>query len=247
MSRYSRSADISYSFGPGPMTPAVKWIVIANIAAYLLTLVFSDIVYVFGLSPQEVIEHQRVWQPVTYMFLHRDLFHILFNMLGIWMFGVDLERRWGTNYFLKYYAVTGVGAAVTTIVASLLPFSFSSAIYGVVTVGASGALYGILLAYAIYYPNRPILMFLLFPVPAKYFVMIIGAIAFLSSIGGGASGIAHTAHLGGLIFGYFYLQNGRGGLSAEIKYRYLKWKMNRLRRKFDVYSGGRSDWDRNVH
>jgi membrane associated rhomboid family serine protease len=247
MSRYSRPVDISYSFGPGPMTPAVKWIIVANIAAYLLTLVFSDIVYVFGLSPQEVIEHQRVWQPVTYMFLHRDLFHILFNMLGIWMFGVDLERRWGTNYFLKYYAVTGVGAAVTTIVASLLPFSFSSAIYGVVTVGASGALYGILLAYAIYYPNRPILMFLLFPVPAKYFVMIIGGIALLSSIGGGASGIAHTAHLGGLIFGYFYLQNGRGGLTAEIKYRYLKWKMNRLRRKFDVYSGGRSDWDRNVH
>jgi len=247
MSRYSRPVDISYSFGPGPMTPAVKWIVIANIAAFLLTLAFDDIVFVFGLSPQDVIERQRLWQPVTYMFLHRDLFHILFNMLGIWMFGVDLERRWGTNFFLKYYAVTGVGAAVTTIVVALLPFSFASTIYGVITVGASGALYGILLAYAIYYPNRPILMFLLFPVPAKYFVMIIGGIAFLSSISGGASGIAHTAHLGGLIFGYFYLQNGRGGLTAEIKYRYLKWKMNRLRRKFDVYSGGRSDWDRNVH
>jgi membrane associated rhomboid family serine protease len=247
MSRYSRPVDISYSFGPGPMTPAVKWIVIANIAAFLLTLLFRDIVFLFGLSPQDVIERYRVWQPVTYMFLHRDLFHILFNMLGIWMFGVDLERRWGTNFFLKYYAVTGVGAAITTIVASLLPFNFSNLIYGVTTVGASGALYGILLAYAIYYPNRPILMFLLFPVPAKYFVIIIGGIAFLSSISGGASGIAHTAHLGGLIFGYFYLQNGRGGLTAEIKYRYLKWKMNRLRRKFDVYSGGRSDWDRNVH
>jgi membrane associated rhomboid family serine protease len=113
--------------------------------------------------------------------------------------------------------------------------------------GASGALYGLLFAFALYYPNRPILMFLLFPIPAKYFVMIIGAISFLSAVGGRGDGIAHAAHLGGLLFGYLYLQNGRGGLSAEIKYRYLKWKMNRLRRKFDVYSGGRSDWDRNVH
>jgi membrane associated rhomboid family serine protease len=181
------------------------------------------------------------------MFLHVDMFHILFNMLGIWMFGVELERKWGTEFFLKYYAVTGVGAAITTIVASLLPFDFTAPIYGSLTMGASGALYGLLFAFALYYPNRPILMFLLFPIPAKYFVMIIGAISFLSAVGGRGDGIAHAAHLGGLLFGYLYLQNGRGGLSAEIKYRYLKWKMNRLRRKFDVYSGGRSDWDRNVH
>jgi membrane associated rhomboid family serine protease len=247
MARYAPPVDIRYSFGPGPVTPAVKWIIIANIAMYLLTLVFPVLQYVLGLSPKEVIEQQRIWQPITYMFLHADLFHILFNMLGIWMFGVELERRWRTNFFLKYYAVTGVGAAVTTIIASLLPFDFLSMIYGSHTVGASGALYGLLLAYGIYYPHRPILMFLLFPVPARYFVMIIGAIALLASIGGGGPGIAHTAHLGGLVFGYFYLKNGRGGFAAELKYRYLKWKMNRLRRKFDVYSGGRSDWDRHVH
>jgi membrane associated rhomboid family serine protease len=105
----------------------------------------------------------------------------------------------------------------------------------------------LLLAYAMYYPDRPILMFLLFPIPAKYFVIIIGAISFLSSIGGSERGIAHAAHLGGLLFGYLYLRSGRGGMTAEIKYRYLKWKMNRLRRKFDVYSGGRGDWDRHVH
>jgi len=112
------------------------------------------------------------------------------------------------------------------------------------TIGASGALYGLLMAFAMYYPERPILMFLLFPVPAKYFVMILGALAFLAGPGGG---ISNAAHLGGLIFGYLYLRGGRGGMTAEIKYRYLKWKMNRLRRKFDVYSGGRSDWDRHVH
>jgi membrane associated rhomboid family serine protease len=133
-------------------------------------------------------------------------------------------------------------------VVSLLPFEVTSLTYSIPTVGASGALYGLLMAYAIYYPDRPILMFMLFPIPAKYFVIIIGAISFLSASGaGGSAGVAHGAHLGGMIFGYLYLQNGRGGLTAEIKYRYLKWKMNRLRRKFDVYSGGRSDWDRKVH
>ena len=107
-------------------------------------------------------------------------------------------------------------------------------------------MYGLLLAYALYYPNRPILMFLLFPIPAKYFVMILGAIAFLTSISGSGT-VAATTHLGGLLVGYIYLNTGRGGFSAEIKYRYTKWKMNRMRRKFDVYSGGRSDWDRRVH
>jgi membrane associated rhomboid family serine protease len=169
--------------------------------------------------------------------------HILFNMLGVWMFGVELERMWGTKFFLRYYAVTGVGAALTTLAVAFLPFAFASSVYSSVTVGASGALYGILLAFAKYYPNRPILMMLLFPIPAKYFVMIIGALSFLT----GGRGVAHAAHLGGLLFGYLYLHNGRGGLTAEIKYRYLKWKMNRLRRKFDVYSGGRGDWDRHVH
>ena len=87
-------------------------------------------------------------------------------------------------------------------------------------------------------------MFFLFPIPAKYFVMIVGAMAFLSAP---QSRVSESAHLGGLVIGYLYLRGGRGGLTAEIKYRYLKWKMNRLRRKFDVYSGGRSDWDRHVH
>jgi membrane associated rhomboid family serine protease len=228
------------------MTPAVRWIIWANVAAFLLAIVFREVTTYFGLSPAAVIERRFIWQPATYMFLHAGLFHILFNMLGIWMFGVELERTWGTRYFARYYAITGVGAAVTTILVSLLPFDATAGTYRAITVGASGALYGLLMAYAIYFPHRPILMFMLFPIPARYFVIIVGAISFLSATGaGGSSGVAHVAHLGGMIFGYLYLQNGRGGLSAEIKYRYLKWKMNRLRRRFDVYSGGRGD--RRVH
>ena len=247
MPRYPRPSGLSYSFGPGPITPAVKWLIWANVAAFVATNIFPILIPYFGLIPQAVLERGWLWQPVTYMFLHGGMLHILFNMLILWMFGVEMERMWGTTFFLKYYAVTGVGAAITTIVVGLLPFQMTAVTYGAVTIGASGALYGLLLAFALYHPDRPILMFMLFPVPAKYFVIIIGAISFLSATGGGSPTVAHTAHLGGMIFGYFYLRGGRGGLSAEIKYRYLKWKMNRLRRKFDVYSGGRSDWDGKVH
>ena len=247
MPRYGRPSTIGYSFGPGPISPAVKWIIIANVALFIARFVYSPLIVLLGLVPRDVIERQFVWQPITYMFMHADMFHVLFNMLGIWMFGVELERMWGTRQFVKYYAVTGIGAAFTTLTFALLPFGFSSLMYASVTVGASGALYGLLLAFALYFPERPILMFLLFPIPAKYFVMIIGAISFLSSIDGAGGGIAHAAHLGGLVVGYLYLKGGRGGIGAEMKYRYLKWKMNRLRRKFDVYSGGRSDWDRHVH
>lgn len=245
MRRYStRPSSLSYAFGPGPVSPAVKWIIIANIVMFLATLAYEPLIGVLGLNPSFVLERGWIWQLATYMFLHGGVFHILFNMLGIWMFGTELERLWGTRFFVRFYAITGIGAGLTVVAVCLLPFAATSAEYGLWTIGASGALYGLLMAFALHFPERPILMFLLFPIPAKYFVIIIGAIAFLSGPGGQVS---NTAHLGGLLFGYFYLRGGRGGLMAEVKYRYLKWKMNRLRRKFDVYSGGRSDWDRRVH
>ena len=243
MSRYAPSSSMSYSFGPGPITFAVKWIIILNVGAFLVSTFMPELIGYFGLTPKLVVTRGWIWQLATYMFLHAGALHLLFNMLGIWMFGVELERLWGTKFFVRYYAVTGIGAAITTILVALLPFAITRATYNTVTVGASGALFGILLAFAMYYPERPILMALIFPIPAKYFVIIIGALSYFSSPGG----VAHAAHLGGLIFGYLFLRGGRGGLTAEFKYRYLKWKMNRLRRKFDVYSGGRSDWDRKVH
>jgi membrane associated rhomboid family serine protease len=232
------------------MTPAVRWILYANIGVYLASLILPEILVWFGLTSKLVLERHWIWQPVTYMFVHaRTPTHILFNMLILWMFGVELERMWRTKFFVKFYAVTGIGAGLMSIAASLLPFEATRATYGIPIVGASGALYGLLLAFALYYPNRPILMFFFFPVPAKYFVAILGAIAFITSAEG-SGGVAATTHLGGLVVAYIYLQGGRGGLAAEIKYRYLKWKMNRLRRKFDVYHGGRTEkshWDRHVH
>ena len=247
MRRDPRYASASYSFGPGPISPAVKYLIWANVILYVLTWIFPVLTIVLGLVPQAVMQRAWLWQPVTYMFVHGSLTHILFNMLGLWMFGVELERLWGTRFFVRYYAITGLGAAATTLLWSLLPLEVSSQIYYAVTFGASGALYGLLVAFALYYPDRPILMFLLFPIPAKYFVLIIGAIAFMASAGSGGGGVAHTAHLGGLVVGYFYLRGTRGIVSG-VKSRYLRWKMQRLRKRFDVHSGGRRDnWRDRVH
>ena len=161
----------------------------------------------------------------------------------------ELERTWGTRFFVKYYVITGVGAAAT----SLLLAAFSDVFYYSVTVGASGAIYGLLLAYAMYFPHRMLILFI-FPVPARIAVIILGAIALLSSMGGAGGGVAHSAHLGGLVAGYLYLKGLRARPMDELKYRYLKWKMGRARSKFDVYSGGRSsdddwksEWKKHIH
>ncbi len=218
-----------------------------NVAAFVAALIVRPLTLWFGLRPAEIVRELHVWQPVTYMFLHAGITHILFNMLALWMFGVELERMWGSRFFLKYYFVAGIGAAATTMALSFVPGAFGNQLYYSLTIGASGAIYGILLAYALYFPNRPIYMYFVFPIPAKYFVMIVGAISLLSSMSG-PSGIAHTTHLGGLVAGYLYLKGGRMHLMSELQYRYLKWRINRSRRRFDVYSGGRADdIDRRVH
>src|SRR4029434_1998609 len=133
------------------------------------------------------------------------------------------------------------GAAMTTVLLSFVPGSFGAQLYYSLTIGASGAVYGILLAYALYFPNRPILLYFIFPIAAKYFVAFMGAISLLSSMSGPGGAIAHTSHLAGLVAGDLCLKGGRIYLLSEIKYRYLKWRINRMRRKFDVYSGGRAD------
>jgi membrane associated rhomboid family serine protease len=136
------------------------------------------------------------------MFLHGGTFHILFNMLSLWMFGTDLELSWGSRFFARYYAVTGIGAGLVTVLVSLLPFQEATSMYYGSTVGASGAIFGLLLAYGLYFPERRIYLYFLFPIPAKYFVMIFGGVALLSSVSGGGGNLAHFTHLGGLVVGY---------------------------------------------
>ena len=255
MRRYPSTYASSFSFGPGPISTAIKAIIGANVAVFLITEFAPaslNLNQIFGLVPVLVVRRLWVWQLGTYMFLHGGLFHLLFNMLALWMFGAELERLWGTRFFLKFYFITGIGAGLLTMVFSLLPFAFGRSLQTSIVIGASGAIYGLLLAYALYFPDRPIYMYFLFPIPARIFVLIMGAIAFYSSMSEVGGGVANATHLGGLLVGYLYLKSMRkGGRSdplAELKYRYLKWKINRLRKKFDVYSGGRADdWDRRVH
>jgi membrane associated rhomboid family serine protease len=247
MPRYPSRRVSSYSFGPGGISTAIKALIGANVAVFLLQFFFPIVTDVLGLRPLFVVRYFWIWQLATYMFLHGGAFHIIFNMLALWMFGTELERTWGTRYFLKFYAITGIGAGVLTVLFSLLPFAPAQQLLRSNVIGASGAIYGVLLAYALWFPDRPIYMYFVFPVPAKVFVAIIGAIAFLSSLGD-SGGVASATHLGGLAIAYAYLKTGRVHPVAELKYRYLKWKINRLRRKFDVYSGGRADdYDRRVH
>lgn len=232
------------------MTPAVRAIIYTNIAVFVVTLFAPDLVVgVLGLSPASLLLEYRVWQLGTYLFVHSptQLSHILFNMLAVWMFGVDLERRWGTRGFVRYYFATGVGAGLSMVAVSFLPFEDTRATFHAVTIGASGAVYGLLMAWALVYPHREILFMLIFPLKARVYVLIMGTLAFLAAVGATGSPVANVAHLGGLIVGFFYLRRPTN-LRLELRYRLTKWRMDRMRRKFNVHRGGRDDdWGDRIH
>jgi membrane associated rhomboid family serine protease len=208
----------------------VKILIIANVAVFLWQSLASlaggsEIIQIFGLTPYLVLRKLFLWQLITYLFLHGDLWHIFFNMFALWMFGSELERYWGQKAFLKYYFVTGIGAGLLSVVAD--PSGVAP------TIGASGAIYGILLAYGMMFPERHVYLYFLFPIKVKYFVAVLGLIAFISSLGAPGSTVAHVAHLGGMIFGFLYL---RGGLSLSgLKQRYYQRKLKRMRDRFRVY------------
>ena len=249
MRRYP-SRDLSYSFGPGPLSHAIKALIIANVVMFLAGWFSGTVQEWLGMQPAAVVGKGQLWRVATYMFLHDRMGfgHILFNMLSLWMFGVELERMWGTRYFLKFYFFCGICAALTTLVLSFVPIAIFDPLYLSLTIGASGAIFGVMLAYALYFPHRPILVMFVFPVPAKYFVMIMGAISLLASLSASSGGIAHTTHLGGLAAGYLYLKKPRLNVKAEIQYRFVKWRINKMRRKFDVYPGGReNETNRRIH
>jgi len=230
---YYTSNTPAVSFG-GPATRAVKALLLANIAVFVLQLVgraagVNVLEFYFGLIPRRITHEFTVWQFATYMFLHdsHQFFHIFINMFTLYMFGNDLERVWGPKRFLTYYFVTGIGAG------------FCSYLTGVnsttVTIGASGAIYGLLLAYGIMYPNRLVYMYLLFPIKVKWLVIIMGALAFFSSITGSEPGVANVAHLGGLLIGFVYLKAG-AWLQGWHVYQ-ARRQRDELKREFEVYYG----------
>lgn len=179
----------------------------------------------FSLVPFAITQNYYLWQLVTYIFLHGGFFHILFNMFGLYMFGSELESTWGTREFTKFFFLCGIGAAITTVVVS--PHSL------VPVIGASGAIFGLLLAYGVLFPNRLIYLYMIIPIPAKWFVVIYGVINLLSALSVVNSGVAYVTHVGGMLFGLIYLKGGR--FIPDLRYRYDRWQRNRLRRKFEVY------------
>jgi membrane associated rhomboid family serine protease len=189
-----------------PWTPAVKMLIIINAAIYVAQeLLRLPLVQNFGLIPYNIVHRGAFWQLVTYMFLHGGLMHVGFNMFALWMFGSQIERVWGTREFVKYYFITGIGAGLINVL-----FNMSSPIP---TIGASGAIFGLLLAYGVLFPNNLILLYFFIPMKAKYFVILFAAIEFFMTLSYTQDGVAHFAHLGGMLVGFLYLK-GFGRVKA---------------------------------
>ena len=190
--------------------PAVKHLLIINVLAFvaLNTPMIGQFLFEFGALWPIGSGRFDVWQLVSYMFLHAGFGHIFFNLFALWMFGQAIENFWGTNRFVTYYFLTGIGAA-------LLHMLIGGG--GAPTLGASGAVYGILLAFGMMFPNRPImLLFPPIPIKAKYFVAIFGAIELVSGLTRANSGVAHFAHLGGMLVGFVLIKYW--GLKSEESY-----------------------------
>jgi membrane associated rhomboid family serine protease len=183
----------------GSMPPAIKSLIMANVAGFLIAKLVGPQMYdLFGLIPEQLVFHRWVWQPFTYLFLHGSIWHLLFNLFALWMFGMPVEAQWGEVEFLKYYFLCGVGAALTSTVIS--PHSM------IPVIGASGSVYGLLVAFAMLYPDAVVYLYFLIPVKAAHMAILFGALEFFAGATGSTPGIARFAHLGGMVTGYLYIR-----------------------------------------
>ncbi len=197
--RFTSARPTAFGGAPGGLriTPWVKRLLIANAAVFLVTVAvgYGLMADLFAFSPDRLLT--RPWGMLTYMFVHAGLWHLLINLLFIFFFGPPLESRWGSDLFIKFYLICGLGGV-------LLSFVFS----GASIVGASAACYGILLAFAMIWPNATVYIWGLVPVKVKWLVIFMVALSFASAIGPTRDGVAHLAHLGGAVAGFLLLQSG---------------------------------------
>jgi membrane associated rhomboid family serine protease len=242
----SFSRGYGYRFDLGSyFPPAIKAICIACTSVFLLQELSRLLLGApgwnfwlawFGLVPSAVT-HGFIWQLFTYLFLHGGIFHILLNLLFLCMFGADIERSWGARRFFTYFTICGVGAALINVVVKSLLVTWgisSAASLQVPTIGASGAIYGVLLAAAILMPHRQVWVF---PLPVtvsmRVFIIVMGAIEFFGTIGESGDNVSHVCHLGGMLVGYIYLR--RGSFLYNFRNYFSDLKRKRLKRKFEVY------------
>ena len=206
------------------MTPWVKRLLLANAAVFIVVNVLGLVplpwaVDVLGFSPARLLIHP--WSPFTYMFVHGSFFHLFANMLVLFFFGPPLEGAWGERYFIRYYLIAGMGGALFSLLLIQL--------IGTPTViGASGAVFGLLLAFALKWPDAPIYLWFLLPVKAKYFVGFIAFFSLYASLGGARDGVAHWTHLGGLVTGFLYLRHG-DRLTARLGDFRKRWRRRGLK------------------
>jgi membrane associated rhomboid family serine protease len=190
------------------LPPVTQALLVANVAVYLLSGLGVLSLDEFALWPPGGFESRFApWQLVTYAFLHGSLAHIFFNMLGLYMFGSEVERLFGSRFYLLYYFGCVITAALTHLAVTgwmgASPYP---------TVGASGGVYGLLLAFGVYFPHRRVLLlFPPIPLPARVFVILFAALELVFGVTGTAAGVAHFAHLGGMIGGWLMIQYRRGG------------------------------------
>jgi membrane associated rhomboid family serine protease len=247
-----------FSMGFPPFTWAIKRLVIINAAVYLANLLAAGVMhqslYValsLWLRPVDVA-HGEIWQLITYAFFHAGLFHLLFNMLTLWMFGATLESEWGSKQFLELYFIGAVGAAFTTIFLAYLGtfswFDFLGIDPQTATLGASGAIFAVMVAFAMLHGDQQFMMFPLpFTIRAKYLVAILIFISLAGTFegfgGGRGQSVAYIAHLGGAFFGWLYVRMvPRRGVGPAVSERYFglrnayyRWKRRRAARRFEVY------------
>lgn len=194
------------------LPPAIRALMIANVAGFVAGLLVPDLHHLFGMVPRQVLEHRWVWQPFTYLFLHGNIWHLVFNLFALWMFGMPVEAQWGERDFLKYYFLCGVGAALAHV--ALAPHS------GVPVIGASGSVYGLLVAFAMLYPDAVVYLYFLIPIKAAHMAILFGAVEFFAGATGSTPGVARFAHLGGMLTGYLYI---RWWWVAKIQFKAL-WR-----------------------
>ncbi|MBI5203251.1 MAG: rhomboid family intramembrane serine protease [Elusimicrobia bacterium] len=181
------------------MPTAIKALAIANAAGFLLSQIVGGEFYrLFGLVPFHVVTDRWIWQPLTYLFIHGTFMHLLFNVFALWMFGMPVEAQWGSKEFLKFYFLCGIGAGLLSV--ALGPGSH----YPII--GASGAVYGLLVAFAMLYPDAVIYLYFFFPVKAAHMAIIFGLIEFFASATNATPGVARFAHLAGMGIGYLYIR-----------------------------------------
>ena len=212
-----------FSYKPTLFTNAIKVLISINFGIFILqTLSGSETLFfpLFGLVPKLVWSEKMIWQPFTYMFFHGGVWHVLINMFVLWMFGSELDRLWGRSQSLTFYFITGVGSGLVTMLFGLQSMT--------PVVGASGAVYGVLLGYGLTYPNRTIYLYGIIPVKSLWFVLGIGLIAFMSSFEN-MSPVSHITHLSGMIIGYFMLKNpiNWDGLLFQIRKKTLEYKIQK--------------------